>query len=320
MIELFMGLISQYILNEFKRKNGVTMNYTLIITPLIGAAIGYVTNYIAVKMLFRPLKPVKIGKYQLPFTPGIIPKEKGRLANAIGDIVGRRLVTKDGIEKMLLSDQVKTALKDKLSKAFQNSDTTFQHFLTANLSQEKADSLKEKVTDHVTIHLKQSLLDADIADLLVQQIIKSIKEYVSGGFLAMMINDSLLNTIGEQIGKGIKNFIETNGEEVIKPYVIKEYDTVTDLTLCDVKEFADKNEIAVEDILIHAYEYVVKANMEQILSLINISQIAKDQINQMDVLELEELILSVMKKELNAIVNLGALIGLVLGLINLLIR
>ena len=57
--------------------------------------------------------------------------------------------------------------------------------------------------------------------------------------------------------------------------------------------------------------------MDKILSLIDVSQIAEDQINQMDVLELEKLILSVMKKELNAIVNLGALIGLILGLINL---
>ncbi|MEG0107985.1 MAG: DUF445 family protein, partial [Lachnospiraceae bacterium] len=50
--------------------------------PLIGAVIGYCTNYIAVKMLFRPLYPVKIGRFTLPFTPGMIPKGKERLAKA----------------------------------------------------------------------------------------------------------------------------------------------------------------------------------------------------------------------------------------------
>ena len=45
------------------------MNYVLFIRPLIGSAIGYVTNWIAVKMLFRPLKPIKIGNFVLPFTP-----------------------------------------------------------------------------------------------------------------------------------------------------------------------------------------------------------------------------------------------------------
>ena len=34
--------------------------------PVIGGVIGYFTNYIAVKMLFRPLKPVKIGGRTLP--------------------------------------------------------------------------------------------------------------------------------------------------------------------------------------------------------------------------------------------------------------
>lgn len=303
-----------------KRKNGITMNYTLLLTPVIGSVIGYVTNYIAVKMLFRPLKPIKIGNYQLPFTPGIIPKEKNRLAQAIGDIVGRRLVTREGVEKMLLSDKVKTALKDKLSETFQNSDTTLNHFLTANLSQEKTDKLKEHITEEITVHIKDSLLDADIENLLVKEIIKSIKEYVSGGFLALMINDSLLNTIGEQIGKGIKSFIENNGEDVIKPYIVKEYDKITDCTLYDVKNMAEKNNIVIEDILIHGYDYIVTNNADKILSLINISQIVTEQINQMDVMEMEELILSVMKKELNAIVNLGALIGLILGLVNLIIR
>ena len=51
------------------------MNFLrLLAGPLIGAVIGYCTNYIAVKMLFRPLYPVKIGNWTLPFTPGIIPR------------------------------------------------------------------------------------------------------------------------------------------------------------------------------------------------------------------------------------------------------
>jgi hypothetical protein len=37
--------------------------------PVIGAVIGYTTNYIAVKMLFKPLYPVKIGNFTLPLRP-----------------------------------------------------------------------------------------------------------------------------------------------------------------------------------------------------------------------------------------------------------
>ena len=45
----------------------------------------------------------------------------------------------------------------------------------------------------------------------------------------------------------------------------------------------------------------------------------EEKINEMEVLELEKLLLSIMKKELGAIVNLGALIGVILGSLNLVI-
>ena len=51
-----------------------------IATPLVGGFIGLITNGIAIKMLFRPHYPVKIGNIKLPFTPGLIPKEKPRIA------------------------------------------------------------------------------------------------------------------------------------------------------------------------------------------------------------------------------------------------
>ena len=56
-----------------------------IATPLIGAVIGYVTNWIAVKMLFRPRKEIRVFGKRLPFTPGVIPRGQGRLARAVGN-------------------------------------------------------------------------------------------------------------------------------------------------------------------------------------------------------------------------------------------
>ena len=67
--------------------------------PLIGAVIGYCTNYIAVKMLFYPKKEIKIWGHKLPFTPGAIPKGKPRLAKAIGNIVANTLLTEEDLKK-----------------------------------------------------------------------------------------------------------------------------------------------------------------------------------------------------------------------------
>ena len=48
------------------------MDIQIITAPLIGGLIGLLTNGIAIKMMFRPLKPVYIGKFRVPLTPGII--------------------------------------------------------------------------------------------------------------------------------------------------------------------------------------------------------------------------------------------------------
>ena len=53
------------------------MNLTeMIMAPLVGGVIGYITNNLAIKMLFRPRKAIYIGKWHIPFTPGLIPKQK----------------------------------------------------------------------------------------------------------------------------------------------------------------------------------------------------------------------------------------------------
>ena len=50
------------------------MDLLHIILPIaLCAAIGYFTNYIAIKMLFRPRKELRIGSWRVPFTPGVIP-------------------------------------------------------------------------------------------------------------------------------------------------------------------------------------------------------------------------------------------------------
>ena len=71
--------------------------------PVIGALIGYCTNYIAVKMLFYPKKEIRIFGHKLPFTPGAIPKGKPRLAKAIGNIIAEDLLTEEDIKQKMIS-------------------------------------------------------------------------------------------------------------------------------------------------------------------------------------------------------------------------
>ena len=68
------------------------------------------------------------------------------------------------------------------------------------------------------------------------------------------------------------------------------------------------------------YHRLVRAGVSSMTGRIDIAGIIEDKINGMAVEDLEVMVLKVMKKELDTIVNLGALIGLMLGLVNLLIN
>jgi uncharacterized membrane protein YheB (UPF0754 family) len=65
--------------------------------PLVGAFIGYLTNRVAIRMLFRPLKAWRLGRFKIPMTPGVIPSKRHQLADNIGEMVGEHLLTSDEI-------------------------------------------------------------------------------------------------------------------------------------------------------------------------------------------------------------------------------
>lgn len=296
------------------------MDLSIITAPVIGAAIGYVTNYIAVKMLFRPLHPVKIGKYTLPFTPGIIPKEKPRIAKGIGEIVGTKLVNHDVLEKALLSESMKTSVSETIKQKIRqiSPEQSILDFTTSMVPDFQMEQMNEDVAEKLAVHIKETLLNANIGELLSQQIMKSVKEHLQVGFLAMMLNDSLLSSIGGYVSSGITDYVTNHGEELLKPYISAEIDHIGEMKVTDVLSDLKENQIYVEHIVLSGYEKLVSSGLESFLDKLDISRIVEDEINNMDVLELEKLLLTIMKKELNAIVRLGALIGFILGLINLL--
>jgi len=71
---------------------------------VIGGIIGYITNYIAIRMLFQPYEAKYIGKWHVPFTPGIIPRRKDAFAEALGAAVFEKFFNWDDLELVFLSD------------------------------------------------------------------------------------------------------------------------------------------------------------------------------------------------------------------------
>ena len=117
-----------------------------VVPILVGALIGYCTNYIAIKMLFKPKKAIKIGSVKLPFTPGIIPKNQPRIAKAVGEAVGDRLFTCDDIKGVLQSEEIKSNITGTLMELV-TTDNSIEDIIKDNIGEQEY----EKVTDKIYV-------------------------------------------------------------------------------------------------------------------------------------------------------------------------
>lgn len=97
------------------------MLWNFILMVMIGAIIGGVTNYLAIKMLFRPYKRYQIGKWTIPFTPGLIPKRHDEIAEQLGRVVEEYLVTEELLREWIRTPETEADLQRKVQKSLERS-------------------------------------------------------------------------------------------------------------------------------------------------------------------------------------------------------
>ena len=84
------------------------------VLPLVwGGLIGYLTNALAIRMLFRPLTRKYLFGIPVPLTPGIIPRRRGELARSIGRMVARDLLSTETLRERLDSEAFGRALQEQ---------------------------------------------------------------------------------------------------------------------------------------------------------------------------------------------------------------
>src|ERR1700754_2664710 len=76
--------------------------WLLIIIPVTSAFIGWASNWLLIKMLFHPLKPVRILGFTLQ---GIFPKRQMQLAQTLGALVSRELVSFSDLEEKITNPE-----------------------------------------------------------------------------------------------------------------------------------------------------------------------------------------------------------------------
>lgn len=115
----------------------------LILIPLIGAFIGWITNLIAVKMLFRPYQPWAVLGFQIQ---GLIPKRQGELAKVVGQVVQNELLNTQEIMAILRNQEMINELQNRAMEAIQfKVMAKVPKFIPMSLRAALADVIKEVI-------------------------------------------------------------------------------------------------------------------------------------------------------------------------------
>jgi uncharacterized membrane protein YheB (UPF0754 family) len=89
-------------------------NWIYFSAPIVGGIIGYFTNDVAIRMLFRPYRAYYIGRRKIPFTPGLIPANQERLAKRIADAIMGSLLTPSELQnvarRLLETERIQAAI------------------------------------------------------------------------------------------------------------------------------------------------------------------------------------------------------------------
>ncbi|MGN0088687.1 MAG: DUF445 domain-containing protein [Candidatus Limimorpha sp.] len=316
----------------------MSFEISYIVAPLLGGIIGYITNDIAIRMLFRPHKAKYLFGIKIPFTPGIIPKEKGRIASAIGGAISENLMSKDVLEKYLLSDKMITKIRLSIDSFFEtqknNQETVREflaHYMTANDIDSLIRGLKEGLIEQVSTKLGESNLGEQISEVVMEHV--SSKLRIDGldldipQMLKSMIGSSVWGQVANLIEKPAKHYLakninqmlSANGPEIVGKLVDNGVDDISKLTMQKLLQGKDLQIAQATNTCIGLYRTIISEHLPRILEAINIPVIIESRINEMDMNETEKLIFQVMDKELKAIVWLGALLGLFMGSLNILL-
>lgn len=301
---------------------------TLIARPLIGAVIGYITNDIAIRMLFRPRRPRFIGQWQIPFTPGLIPKEKARIAASIGDAVSKNLMNSEVLQQWLLSDEMTGKIRSSIDSyidARRSDGRNIMQFLESFLKPSEIEALRSETISTATIHIHRALassaLGDKIASIVVDHAIAKVDRSIFGIF-GKLGADKMLQSVSRplaaMLAKNIDEMMRTNSYSIVEGMITDFADNLLDMRICDIVAENEDRLAQAADTLLNVYKTIVTERLPRILEAIDISRIIETRINDMDVEESERIILEVARKELKAIVWLGALLGFLMGCVNLL--
>ena len=301
-----------------------------LVPPIAGAIIGFVTNVVAIRMLFRPLKEIRIFGVRLPFTPGILPKQRGRLAQSIGAMVERELITPEILRERLARNDVREKIMQMLSLLTEKILEKTPGELLAN----NENFLPEKISSAAE-KLYPSFVSALLNFLHGEEIRRELEGrgriFLRNVFLQLNVFQRFFLSAGQYdltLEQKMPEIIEellSNAQDMLDDARIKK--KLTDAAAAfgwriygqnknigTLLELGEDDKKKLDVFLFEKLMTAADGQIESILASINIKTLVSERIDSLDMLRVERIILDVMSDQFKWIDIFGGILGFLIGL------
>lgn len=223
---------------------------------IVGAVIGYITNWLAIKMLFRPYEEKRIFGIKVPFTPGLIPKEKQRIAKSVSEAIANHLLSKDTIVKALCSPNIYSHIYNMVEtkiKGIYSSTKSFKVLMEENLgfAEKNLDGINEYIYEGVLNNLNDDVKDKIVKEIYnliekelnkkpliidsiskeenIEKLSRIVYNYGSSNEFHQNVKEKINKKLGELIytEKSIKEVMPKNMVEIVDDFIYENRDKIT---------------------------------------------------------------------------------------------
>lgn len=310
----------------------------LIGIPLVAAAIGYFTNRVAIWMLFRPHTEKRIVGLKIPFTPGLIPARRLEIAERLGVAIAKHLITEEAISARLDTPEIHAKIEEIVSSYLDEWLTKELGPLETLIPSELKEMVYQRMGELMPLMLDELALvleDERLKKLLKIEIYEYMDRLITDTFQADSLWDQLKFRLMEAFvisTDEIKQKIDRSVEEAApRLATLLERDEIRERIYRSLAGVVDgflarpmgrlRDHIPEERLkqgrvwITRQVLEILKRETPKIVQAIDVERLVREKVNEMPIAEVERLILAITSRQLIAITWFGALLGFLIGLI-----
>lgn len=152
----------------------------LLLLAVVGALIGWSTNVVAIKLMFRPLEPIRIPLTRFSIQ-GLIPKRKTEIAKSIGDVISEELLSIDQIMDKFLMDmdkkQIIEQIKEKVNQIANEKMPSVIPSMFKGIIIQNIDKMIDESGDDIVVEMGEKLTHKAIESI---DISKMVEDRING--------------------------------------------------------------------------------------------------------------------------------------------